>query len=137
MIQVSNATTQTLAPGQALTFNNSNFLWTGCGECFDQMIPASVKLKGGCGAVYEIQFEGNVTSDTVGAVQLAIAVAGQALPQTAMNAQVATANSLYNVSTGTYLKMTCADADRVSVINTGTTPITVAQNSSLRIARKG
>lgn len=137
MIQVSNATTQTLQPGQALKFDNTSFLHTGCGECFDSQIPTSVKLRGGCGAVYEVQFEGNITSDTVGTVQVALALAGQPLPQTAMNANIATANTLVNVSTGTYLRVCCADADRVSVVNSGTTPVTIAQNSSLRVARKG
>lgn len=137
MIQVSNATTQTLQTGQALNFDGTNFLHTGCGECFNLQIPASVKLKGGCGSVYEIQFEGNITSATAGAVQLALALADQPLVQTAMNATIAAANDLVNVSTGTYLKLCCSDANRVSVINTGTTPVTVAQNSSLRICRKG
>lgn len=137
MTQVSNTTTQTLQPGQALKFDGTNFLHTGCGECFNSQIPASVKLNGNCGAVYEIQFEGNVTSDTAGPVQLALALADQPLVQTAMNATIAAANDLVNVSTGTYLRMCCGDANRVSVINTGTTAVTVAQNSSLRICRKG
>lgn len=137
MIQVSNATTQTLQPGQALKFDGTNFLHTGCGECFNSQIPTSVKLNGNCGAVYEIQFEGNITATAAGTVQIALALEGQPLVQTAMNAQIATANALTNVSTGTYLKMCCGDANRVSVINTGTTAVTVAQNSSLRVCRKG
>lgn len=137
MIQVTNSTSQLLQPGQALSFNGPVTLHTGCGECFNRQLPTSVKLGGGCGAIYNIEFSGNVTSATAGAqVQLALAVAGQPLTETAMNTAISTANALMNVNTGTLFKVCCNDINRVSVINTGTVPVTVAQNANLRIARR-
>lgn len=136
MILLSNTAAVTLQPGQAITFNNL-MLHAGCGECFSKQLPTSVKLKGGCGAIYELSFNGNITSVAAGAtVQLAMAVGGQPLVETAMNATPAAAGTLVNVSTSTLLRITCADLDRVSVINTGTTPLTVAPNSNFYIIRR-
>lgn len=135
MIQLSNLTAQTLAPGQAITFDKV-VLYTGCGECFNSLIPTSVKLKSHC-SIYDVDFHGNITSATAGTtVQIAIAVAGTAIPYTAMDATLAAAGDLANVGSATYIRDCCSDADRVSVINTGTAPVTIAPNSSFRIARR-
>lgn len=134
MIELVNLTAQTLQPGQTLTFDKCPKLHTGCGECFNRQIPNSVKL---CGkGVYKLEFSGNVTSTAAGNVQLAIAISGTPLSETAMNAQIAAAGNLTNVGTGTYFKNCCCDFDRVTVMNTGTTPVTVAPNANLRIARR-
>lgn len=135
MIEVSNTAAQTLQPGQAISFNRV-IHHKGCGECYTSQLPTSVKLKGGCGAAYDVEFSGNVSLATAGAAgQLAIAIGGQPLVETAMNSTPSTANVLNNVSTGTYLVLNCSDLDRVSVINTGLVPITIAPNSNLRIRR--
>lgn len=139
MIQVSNIAAQTLNPGQAITFskNAPSFLHCGCAECFNPQLPTSVKLRGGACAIYEIQFEGNITSTAAAnTLQLAIAVNNTPLVETAMNATPAAAGTLVNVSTGTFFRPGCGDLDRVSVINTGTTPVTIAPNATLRIVRK-
>lgn len=139
MIQVSNIAAQTLNPGQSLTFsrNAPAFLHVGCGECFNAQIPTSVKLNGPNCAIYELQFEGNITSSAAGDVlQLAIAVNNTPLVETAMNATPAAVGTLVNVSTGTYFRPGCGDLDRISVINAGATPVTIAPNATLRIVRK-
>lgn len=136
MIELKNTATQTLQPGQAISFNEV-LLHTGCSECYNRQLPTSVKLKGGCGSVYEIHFSGNITSLTAGnTLQLAIAVGTTPLVETAMNATPAAAGTLVNVSTGTLFKVCCSDLNRISVINTGTTPVSVAQNSNIYIIRK-
>lgn len=136
MIELRNATSQTLQPGQALTFNG-DVTKTGCDVCFNRQIPTSAKLKNSC-ALYKLEFSGNVASPTAGAAtQLAIAVNGTPLVETAMNSTPSTANVLNNVGTGTYYRPGCADLNRISVINAGTVPVTVAQNSNLRISRRG
>lgn len=137
MIQVSTITAQTLQPGQALSFDNTNFLHTGCGECFNRQLPTSVKLKGGCGSVYDIEFSGNVTSSAAATpVQLSIAIGGQALVDTRMDATPTAAGDAVNVSSGTLLRVCCCDIDRISVINSGTNPIVVNPNANLRIVRR-
>lgn len=133
MILLSNATTQVLQPGQALNLKKIFKSKNGC-ECFNEQAPASVKLcsKG----VYEVSFSANITGATAGApVQIAIAIGGQPLVETAMNSVPAAANDLNNVSTLTFLRNCCCDLDRVSIVNTGTNPVTIAQNSALAIHR--
>lgn len=135
MIEVRNLTAQTLQPGQALTFDGT-IIRSRCGaECFNSQVPTSVKLRINC-AAYDISFSGNITSDTAGAaVQLALAIEGSPLVETAMNATIATANELVNVGTGTFFRTSCGDLSRISVVNTGTVPVTVAPNANLRIRR--
>ena len=132
MIELTNTATQTIPVGGSVTFDRV-LLNSGNRECWNRMVPTSVKLRGK--GIYDIEFHGNITSDTAGAVlQLAIAVGDSPIVQTAMNAIPAAAGDLVNVSAGTYLRNCCCDLDRVSVRNVGTTPITIAQNSSLRIS---
>lgn len=135
MIELSNTTAQLLQPGQAITFDRVIHK-TGCGECFNEQVPTSVKLTGGRCAQYKVEFSGNVASPTAGAaMQLAIAISGSPLVETAMNSTPSTANVLNNIGTGTYVVLNCCDLDRISVINTGTVPVNLAPNSNLRIRR--
>lgn len=133
MILLSNLTTQTLQPGQALTLSKLFKSKTGC-ECFNSQAPTSAKL---CSqGIYELHFSGNITGATAGApVQIAISIGEQPLVETAMNSVPAAANDLNNVATTTFLKNCCCDLDRVSIVNTGTNPVTIAQNSSFAIHR--
>lgn len=132
MLELSNLTAQRLEPGQAITFDKV-LLQCGCGECFNQQLPKTAKL---CmtGRTYRLSFHGNITSETAGAqLQLAMAIGGQPLVETAMNSTPSAANALNNVSAGTFYKNTCCDTDRISVVNTGANPITIAPNSSFQI----
>lgn len=136
MIVLSNLTAQTIQPGQAVTFDNV-ILWTGNCECYSKQLPKSVKLKAK-GGTYSLGFSGNVASPTAGAaMQLAIAIGGQPLIETAMNSTPSTANVLNNISTETRFSNCCCDADRVSVINTGAVPVVLAPNSAFVIERRG
>lgn len=132
MILLSNATAQTLAPGQALNLKQIFKSKNGC-ECFNEQAPASVKLcsKG----VYEVSFSGNITGAAAAALQIAIAIGGQPLVETAMNSTPAAANNLNSVSTLTYVRNCCCDLDRLSILNTGTVPVTIAPNSAFAIHR--
>lgn len=135
MIVLSNLTAQTIQPGQAVTFDK-RILKSGNCECWNSQLPTTVKLRANC-AIYSLGFSGNVSSATAGAaMQLAIAIAGQPLVETAMNSTPETADVLNNISTETRFRNCCDDADRVSVINTGTVPVTLAPNSSFVIERR-
>lgn len=137
MIQLSNSTAQTLTPGQALTFDTIVNKSCRCrSECFSFQLPTSVKLTGGCGAVYDVEFSGNVSGAAGDNLQLSIAVMGQPIAVTQMNSTPAAADQLNNVSNGTYIPINCADLDRVSIVNSGTTNLTVAPNSNFRIRRE-
>lgn len=132
MIQLSNMAAQTLAPGQALTLVKEFKSKNGC-ECFNPQSPTSVKLcKNG---VYDITFSGNITGAAGVPLQIAIALGGQPLIDTAMNSVSAAANNLNNVSTEKLLPICCCDLDRISIVNSGTNPVTIAPNSALVIKR--
>lgn len=132
MIELTNTAAQTIPVGGSVTFDRV-LLNSGNRECWNRMVPTSVKLRGK--GIFDIEFHGNVTSDTAGAaVQLSVAVGGSPLVQTTMNATISAANDIENVSAGTYLRNCCCDLDRLSVINTGTVPVTLNANSSFRVA---
>lgn len=136
MIVLSNLTAQTIQPGQAVTFDNLIFKSGNC-ECWSKQLPKSVKLKAK-GGVYSIGFSGNVSSATASTpVQLSIAIGGQPLIETTMKSTPSTANVFNNVSTETRYGNCCCDQDRVSIINSGTTPITLDINSAFVIDRRG
>lgn len=132
MIELSNTTAQTLQPGQSIIFDNV-IIKTGCGECY-RNDTSSVKMRGN--GVYQPEFHGNVTADAAGTVQLNLTLTDNTiLPETQMNATIATANDLHNVGTATLVKNCCGDYDRISVTNTGTTACIVAANSCLKLRR--
>lgn len=136
MLVLSNLTAQTIQPGQFVTFDKIVTRSGNC-ECFNSQLPQSVKLKS-AGGVYSLGFSGNIAAETANdALQLAIAIAGEALVETAMNSTPETANVLNNVSTETRFRVCCSDLDRVSVKNTGTVPVILAPNSSFVIDRRG
>lgn len=133
MIELSNLTAQTIPAGGSVTFDRV-LLDSGCRECFNSMVPTSVKLRGR--GIFDVEFHGNISSTTAGdAVQLSLAIGGAPMVQTTMNATPAAVGDLVNVSAGTYLRNCCSDLDRISVVNTGTTTLTLAPNSSFRIAQ--
>lgn len=135
MLELTNTAAQTIAPGAAVTFNKV-LLHTGCGECFDCRVPTSVKLTGRNG-VYRVEFSGNIASPTAGTpAQLAIALGPIALPETVMLVTTSAANSFNNVATSTLVKNNCCDFDRITVVNTGTTPVLLSANFNLNVERK-
>lgn len=134
MINVSNMTAQVLQPGQAITFDKVTLRTRNGAECHNMAAPRTVKLcsKG----IYDISFSGNITGAAAANLQIAIAVGGQPLVDTAMNATPATENQLVNVFARKLLQNCCCDLDRVSVVNTGAVPVTIAPNSSFVIIRE-
>lgn len=132
MIVLSNTTAQTLQPGQTITFNNK-ILHTGCGECH-RSNTGSVKMR--ANGIYVVTFSGNISGATAAtAVQLAIQIGGETLPETTMISVPASANDLNSVSTTTILRNCCGDYDRLTVANTGTVPVIVDANTVFTIRR--
>lgn len=132
MILLSNTTAQTIAPGQALSFDKVIYRSRNCCECFNAQAPASVKL---CSqGVYEVSFSGNITNPTgTEPVQLAIGIGGQPLSETYMNSVPVAAGDLNSVAKTTFVKNCCCDLDRLSIINTGAVPVAVAPNTAFAI----
>lgn len=88
------------------------------------------------GGIYELEFTGNVASATAGVpLQLSIAVGGQPLIETTMISTPSAADTFNNVHASTRFSGCCCDLDRVTVINSGTNPVTLAANSALVVQR--
>ena len=105
MIVLSNLTTQVIQPGQSVTFDKI-VLKAGTCECYNSQLPKSVRLKSN--GIYSLGFSGNVAAAEAGqALQLAIAIGGQPLVETAMNSTAETAYGLNNVSTETRFRVSC------------------------------
>lgn len=134
MIELRNSVAQVVQPGAAVTFDTI-INRSGCGECYRKG-SNSVKLRPG--ATYVVEFSGNISGTAAGTpVQLAIALGGQALPETVMVSTPGAANAFNNVGTGTQISNCCCDFDRVTLINPGTVPVTLSANFNLRIERRG
>lgn len=133
MISLSNSTTQAVAAGSSITFDVVN-LKTGCAECH-RANTASVKL---CArpAIYEVHFSANVTNASgTDAVQLALQLSGDTLPDTLMVSTPSAAGAVNNISVTTLIRNNCCDYDRVTVTNTGTSTISVSPNATLFVKR--
>lgn len=132
MIELTNTTAQTLEAGQAITFDKV-LLKTGCGECH-RASTSSVKLRSR--GIYMVSFGGNIGGATAGtAVQLSIALGGDILADGTVISTSAAANDLNAVSRTLPVQNTCGDYDRVTVVNTGTTTVTVGAGSVLFVRR--
>lgn len=133
MIIVSNTSAQTLAAGQSLTFNNV-VLKTKCGAESYRSGSSTVRLK--VNGLYEINFSANVTGATADVpVQLSIQVNGTTLPETTAISTPSTANAVNYIFANTAIRSECCDYNAVSIVNTGTTDITIDSNASLLIKR--
>lgn len=134
MIVLSNLAQVVIEPGAAVPFNRL-VQKSGCGECWNRQLPNSVKMKAH-GGIYELEFTGNVASATAGVpLQLSIAVGGQPLIETTMISTPSAADTFNNVHASTRFSGCCCDLDRVTVINSGTNPVTLAANSALVVQR--
>lgn len=131
MIELSNTTAQTLAPGQALTFDTV-ILNTGCGECHRTNSGIVTLRKIG---IYEVHFSGNIASTGGGSIQLTIELDGEPLPETTMISTPTAAADANNVATATLVKTGCGCCGRLSVVNTGTTDVVVSANPAFYVKR--
>lgn len=130
MIVLSNTTAQTLTVGQSITFDRV-VLKSGCAECHKEGTN-SVKMR--CNGIYEVHFSGNIGGSD-DEIQLALAVGGVILPETTMRFGPGTDPNFYNVSTATAIRNCCYDYDRITVVNSGVSPLTVDANALLFVKR--
>lgn len=134
MIELRNSSAQIIPAGGTVALDTV-IRKCGCGESYYQGLNF-VRLT--TSGLYKIEFSGNITGTTAGTgVQLAIALEGVGLPEAVMEYTPATANAFGNVSTGTTVANCNIDVNKISVINTGTEPVTLSANFNLRIFRQG
>lgn len=131
MISLSNSTAVTLAVGQAITFDVLNFR-TGCSECH-RTNSTSVKLRSN--GIYEINFHANVSAPAATAISLSVELGGEPLPGGEMITTSTAADEINSVSITIPVRNCCGDFDRITIVNTGSTGITLQPNSLLYIKR--
>lgn len=128
MIELSTTAQQTLAPGQALTFD-STVAKACCGESH-RANSAIVRLMAPC-TDYKVEAHANVTGSSTGQARLSVALDGEPLPEGAMESDVTTPGLYNSVSAGTLVHNGCKCCSQVAVINTGTTTVLVEAGANL------
>lgn len=132
MISLRNSAAQTLAAGQTLTFDTVVF-HSGRGECYRKGT-GSVKMCSN--GVYEVNFNANIASTTAGdVVQLSIETGGEVVNGSTMISSPTAADAYNEVSIDIPIANCCCDYDRITIVNTGTTNVTVAANAQLFVKR--
>lgn len=133
MIVLSNSAEQTVAVGDSVIFDTV-IMHTGRAE-WHRDNTAPVKLCRQC-AVYAVSFNGNIAGDTAATeLSLNIDASGAKLPETTMLSTPSAADQFNNVAAQTRYTSCCCGFDSLTVVNTGTTPLTLAPNSSFVINR--
>lgn len=134
---IANAV-QTVAAGQNVQFTDT----VTCGTCSINHRAGSglITIKGNtnqCRARYKITFGGNIaipTGGTVEAIQIAIAVDGEAIPSTTMIVTPAAVEEYQNVFSAIFLDVPRGCCMTISVRNTTTQNVEI-QNANLIIER--
>lgn len=120
MLILSNTIAQTLAPGQAMTFNQI-ILDSGSAECFrPNSGSVGLKLKN---AIYLVSFGANIGATEEGAAQIGVFLNGSALNEMTMISQTAAAGDLNSVSKTTAIRTCCCAPETITVVNNGTTTV--------------
>ena len=151
MIQSVNEQIQILTSNSStLSFLNDDVRSRNANCCgflqHDEGSPLYKLLDGG---VYEVSFNANITSATVGTIALALFQDGQIVQGSTVIAEVATAGDYYNVSFDKLIKICCRGDATLTVASvpnvlTGATlpgtptvtEIPVVQNANLSIIKK-
>lgn len=129
---------QTVNAGQNVYFTNTVI----CGNCniIHRAGSGLVTLRGltdQCRARYRVTFTGNIAvpaGGTVGPIQLAIALNGEAIPATTMIVTPAAVDNYFNVHGDTFIEVPRGCCVSVSIKNTSTIAVNV-QNANLTAIR--
>ena len=133
MIELSNTTAQTLAPGQSITFDATK-LHTGCSE-FHRSNSGLVQLR--CHGIYEISFGANITNVAAGPVTLGVQFDGETLPESTAISTPSTVGNVNSVSrSGILLDTRCGIPGAITLTNVGSADsLIVSPNAVLTIKR--
>lgn len=132
MITLSNSTEITVAAGAAIPLDYIVDEYGTC--CCHKRSSSSVKLckRGG----YTASYSANVTGTAGDNPTLALSLGGEQIPGTRRSGIITAAITTQNLSASTVVRVGCCDYTRVSIVNAGTTPVTIpAYGISLTISR--
>lgn len=132
MVVLKNTTAQTLQPGQSITFDDL-VTWSGNGECARSGGPVGLRFPG---AIYKVFTKIIVSGPTAATpVQLSVALGGAALAETNMVYTPAADGAVGTVSAETYVRTCGGLSNAITVVNSGTGPLTIQPNSCLTVIR--
>lgn len=133
MVQLSNSAEIILQPGEIATFDKI-LINSGSCTCINTVSP-SIKMTSK--NTYVIHFSGNVTGATAATpVQLAFNIGGTVVPATTIISTPTAAGDFNNIAKTFYYNNCCCDCDRVSVVNSGTSPVTIGANAVFSVAER-
>lgn len=132
MIQLTNTAAQTLAPGQALTFDSVQ-LKTGCAE-HHRVNSSIATLRAKC-ATYEVSFGASVGGTAAGPVQLGIELDGEPIFTGTVTDYVTVAADPVSVARTIPVRTDSFCCGRLTVVNTGTSDVIVSPGASLYVRR--
>lgn len=131
---------QEVTAGQNVLFTETPVKCT-TGNVFHRDGSGNATLRGitnQCRARYRVSFGGNIavpTGGTAGAISLALAISGEALPASTATVTPAAVNEYFNVSIDTFIDVPRGCCVTVSVKNVNDVPINV-QNANMIITRE-
>lgn len=129
---------QTVNAGQNILFTDAPISGTKC--MYHRAGSGLITLRGitnQCYATFKVEFSGNIavpTGETVGQISVAIAIDGEPVGTTTMQATPAAVTEFWNVSSPVFVKVPRGCCVTISVENTSTIPISV-QNANLVVER--
>lgn len=130
MVVLTNTEEQEVQPNQALVFNRVVAKSKGC--CCKGLSPSGSSVKLSRGDHYVI-LNANVGGAAGTQANLALALGNEVIPWTTRTVTITEATDIFPVSGVFPIDQCCCDFDRVSIVNTGTTPITVVANPTLAV----
>ena len=135
---VANAI-QTVAVNQDVLFTNTSV--RGCPSILHREGSGIVTLRGlangQCRARFRVSFGANIAvpeSETVGPVELTIAINGEGIPSSRMVSTPLDVDSYNNVSADIFIDVPIGCCTQLSIKNTGTIPVNV-QNANMIVER--
>ncbi len=133
MIKVLTSADRTLEPGQALTYDLTA-VHTGCGRSERHQAGSSVirLIQNG---YYQVYFTANIGAVAPGAAQVTMQLDGEAIPGATAITPTAAAGDLSNVTIIQPVLNNCCDRSRITIVNSGTAPITVGAGAQLFVKR--
>lgn len=139
MISVITTADQTVQPGQAIIFQSINWIsGNKCNPPAESFRPNSTNVRTAIG-VYEVSFTGNIGGVVAATpVQLEIELDGSPLSGTLMMSTPAAVTDFNNVGADTFFgNSPLIGGSSISVVNTGTSVLTVRAGAALKVARRG
>ena len=134
MVELLNATPQTVAVGQSVPFTEE--IGSKCGA--ERHRAGSAQLTLVKRGRYLVNFNANIavpaTGGTVGPISLAVALNGEAMNGSVMTVTPAAVSEFFNVSTQHYVDVPCGCCVTITVQNTGASPVDV-DNPNLTAVR--